>query len=158
MEKKSSIEILTQLQILIKDLNSEVKRIGKNIAEKIEPIKKYIEGNGEYDKLIKYGIEGYRNSIIKSIETKEVFNPQSWLFNAIKDNQSLRFPHRKILEYLSQKYDYNSKSFKEINYNKIVKECRIGKNKAKEYIKLLIDKGFIKERFDGYRVWYKINY
>ena len=54
--------------------------------------------------------------------------------------------HRKILDHLSQQYDLDSKSFKEVNYNKIIKECRIGNNKAKEYLNYLTEKGLIKRK------------
>lgn len=67
-----------------------------------------------------------------------------------------RFPHRKILEYLAQQYDYGEKAYVEVNMSRIVKECRLGKNRAKEYLDCLESKGLLVKREDGYRVWYRI--
>ncbi|GAG05028.1 unnamed protein product, partial [marine sediment metagenome] len=64
---------------------------------------------------------------------------------------------KEYLQYLSRQYDLENKSIKEANYNKIVKDCIIGRNKVKEYLKFLTDKGLIKERFDVYRVWYSLD-
>ena len=43
------------------------------------------------------------------------------LLKAIRDNPGLRFPHRKILEYLAQQYDYERKDFREIYHSTIVR-------------------------------------
>jgi predicted transcriptional regulator len=60
------------------------------------------------------------------------------------------YPHKKILDFLIEQYDYEKDNFKKVHFSKIVKECRIGKNKAKEYFDFLIKKGLIDTRTDGY--------
>jgi len=46
--------------------------------------------------------------------------------------------------------------FREAHFSKIVKECRLGKNKAREYLDFLVERGYINRRPDGYRVWYGV--
>ncbi|CAB1062171.1 hypothetical protein D1BOALGB6SA_6947 [Olavius sp. associated proteobacterium Delta 1] len=59
----------------------------------------------------------------------------------------------KILNHLAAQYDFNKGIFMEVDFSKLVKECRIGKNKAKDYLDLLVKKGRIESRSDGYRVY-----
>lgn len=157
MEKKNNSVKNKEIKILLEDIFEIFQKVETKVTNNLENIIKLLEVKNELDFVIKYGIEGFRKKVIESYNTKNIFNPHEWLFKITQKEPLLRFPHRKILEYLSSQYDYEQKRFKEVNYNKIVKECRIGKNKAKEYLKLLSDKGFIKERFDGYRVWYRVN-
>ena len=81
---------------------------------------------------------------------------QAWLIQVIQKNPALRFPHRKILDFLSRQYDYEKKEFQEVNQSTLVRECRLGKNMAKEYLRDLEVKGLVKRRSDGYRVWCRI--
>ena len=77
--------------------------------------------------MAQFGHNYFTADYIKCNRINEVLNPQTLLFNIIKDNPSLRFPHRKILEYLTQQYDLDSKNFKEANYNKIVKSAELAR-------------------------------
>jgi len=74
----------------------------------------------------------------------------------IRQDKSLRYPHRKILDFLIEQYDYQKGKFREIHFSRIVKECRLGKNKAKEYLDYLAEKGLIDSRSDGYRKFYGV--
>ena len=143
--------------------NSQIQKLFEDILvgiqyvmEEIKPIKKQLEMNSEYDFIIKYGLEGFREKIIKSNKENLTFNPQTYIMQLIQKEPLLRFPHRKILEFLARQYDYEKKAFKEANFSTIVKECKIGKNKAGEYLKLLGEKNLIRRRDDGYRVWYRL--
>jgi len=53
--------------------------------------------------------------------------------------------------------DYDKQKFKEANFSIIVKKCRLGKNRAKGFLKLLLAKEFVKKRADGYMIWHRIN-
>jgi hypothetical protein len=69
----------------------------------------------------------------------------------IIDDKELRHPHIKILNYLSDQFDMQTGKFEEVNFSKIVKECRVGNNKAKGYLDLLVEKGLIKSMSEGHR-------
>ena len=77
-------------------------------------------------------------------------------YQGFQKNQGLGFPHRKILEYLAQQYDYRKKQYQEVHHSTIVRKCKLGKNYAKKYFNDLEAKGLIARRDDGYRVWYRI--
>lgn len=156
MESEDYAEANSDIQSLFKDILLGIERIERVVTEKIEPVRKQLEQRAEYDLVVKYGLEGFKDKIIKSCNEKTAFDPQAWVIKTIQKDSSLRFPHRKILEYLSRQYDYEKKAFKEANHSAIVKECRIGKNKASKYLKHLEGMGCIEKRHDGYRVWYRI--
>jgi len=78
------------------------------------------------------------------------------ILELIRTDPDLRYPHQKIIHYLLNQYDYEIKQFRKVYFSKIVKETRIGKNKAKEYFSLLIEKGLIERSTDGYKVFYQI--
>ena len=46
--------------------------------------------------------------------------------------------------------------FTEIHFSRLVREARIGENMAKSYLDLLLRKGYIEIRDDGYRKFYRI--
>ena len=156
MEAKSYDTANIHVQRLFKDILAGIQRIEETVSERIEPIKKQLDKNSEYEYVIKYGLEGFRNKILNSQKEKQAFNPQTWEAQLVQKEPSLKFPHRKILEYLSRQYDYENNKFKEVNFSSIVRECKVGKNRALQYLRFLERKGMIKQRNDGYRVWYKI--
>ena len=138
-------------------LESLFGRIDKTVSEKLEPIRKLLEERREYDFVVKHGLEGFRNKILKAHNEKLEFHPQAWLLLVLQKNPELRFPHRKILDFLSRQYDYEKKEFQEVNLSAIVRQCRLGKNKAAEYLRDLEEKELLRRREDGYRVWYKVS-
>lgn len=95
------------------------------------------------------GIHGYRDRIISDYKAR--------CPNPLPFDKTLGHPHKKILEYLSDKFDHPSGKFNEVNFSKIVKECRLGKNMAKGYLDTLVEKGYLCRRDDGYRVWYCVD-
>ena len=114
-----------------------------------------IEKNIELDYSIKYGLERFKKKLFKTI--KQTINPQACLHQVVQKNPELRFPHRKILDFLSKQYDFEKREFREVNLSTIVRECKLGKNIAGEYLKDLEGKGLVKRRSDGYRVWFRID-
>lgn len=138
-----------------------------NISDRIDSIESIIQNNSqliekslnilnEYNFLFSHGINGYREELLKKYNLKEGFNKKEKIYSQIRNDNSLRYPHKKIMEFLIEQYDYGKDRFKEVHFSKIVKECRIGKNKAKEYLDFLIKKGFIESSTDGYRRFYWI--
>ena len=78
------------------------------------------------------------------------------LLARISVDPDLRFPHRKLLDFLVGEYDYNKDQFEEVNFSRLVKECKVGKNKAQGYLSVLEQKGFVVRRDDGYRIFFRI--
>lgn len=74
----------------------------------------------------------------------------------IRADKTLRFPHRKILDFLLGEYDSAKDEFNEIHFSRLVKASRVGKNMAKGYLAVLESKGYIDRRTDGYRVFYAL--
>lgn len=145
-----------QARSKIEEMLERVKKIEENLSESIEPIRRHLEERYECNYVVRYGLEGFRERVVRLYSEKRAFNPQAWLFQVIQKNPELRFPHRKILEYLSRQYDYEKKEFREVNLSAIVRQCRLGKNRVHEYLRDLEGKGLLQRREDGYRVWYKI--
>jgi len=58
---------------------------------------------------------------------------------------------------LQDLYKPQHQKYGESYFNEIVKNCKLGKNKAGKYLKLLEEKGLVHKRTDGYRVWYAIS-
>ncbi len=87
----------------------------------------------------------------KNLQSKNIILEQ------IYSDPDIRYPHQKIIQYLLNQYDYETKQYKKVYFSKLVKETRIGKNKANEYFSLLMDKGLLQRSTDGYKVFYEIN-
>jgi len=79
----------------------------------------------------------------------------AWLARIHADTQ-LRFPHRKILEFLLRQYDFRARAFSKVHFSRLAREARVGKSRAKAYLSLLIAKGYVEEESDGYRVYYRL--
>lgn len=103
-----------------------------------------------------HGIEGLKVRPDQEKRTTAADEFRAALYEKIRNDLELRHPHMKIIHYLAGQYNYQEGSFLEVHYSRLVKECRIGKNKASEYLGLLIDKGLIETRSDGYRRFYMI--
>lgn len=72
-------------------------------------------------------------------------------------DRELRFPHRKILEQLLRHFDFKHAQFREVQFSRLVKEARISKSGAKDYLSLLKAKNYVRSRNDGYRLFFRIN-
>lgn len=146
IESKNHVATSVQVKTLFEDILAGIKRIEETVSKR-----------NDYDIVIKHGLEGFKSRILESEKKRKTFDPQSFIIGVIQKHPQLRFPHRKILEYLARQYDYEKKHFKEVMFSTIVKECRLGKNKAGEYLKDLDKNGLVKKRSDGYRVWFYLN-
>lgn len=149
-------KMTTQPQQLTQDTTLRLKRIEDAILVLSDQFAKHLEDKKEQEYLLNYGLVGFREKIVQSFKEQKAYNPLNLLLQVIRKNPDLRFPHRKILEYLAQQYDYREKQYHEVNHSTIVRECKLGKNLAKKYFNDLEAKGLIARREDGYRVWYRI--
>jgi len=137
-------------------LFDKISSIENIIQENAELLKKSIRKGEEGHFFINHGIEGYKEKILNELKVSEKSNIKEKLLSTFCNDTTLRYPHRKILDFLIEQYDYQKGKFREIHFSRIVKECRLGKNKAKEYLEFLLKKGLIEYRTDGYRKFYKI--
>lgn len=103
-----------------------------------------------------HGLEGLKAEFIQDQKTRDAAGIKKILFERIREDKELRHPRVKILNHLAAQYDFNKDLFMEVNFSRLVKDCMIGKNKAKEYFDLLIKKDLIESRTDGYRVYYRM--
>ncbi|MDA2933576.1 hypothetical protein MYX82_04465 [Acidobacteria bacterium AH-259-D05] len=98
-------------------------------------------------------LRSYKDNLLKETQIKGLLNKYS---ERIRCDKDLRFPHRKILDFLLTQYDFSKNEFKEVHFSRLVREARLGKNKAKSYLSLLEQKGYVKQRNDGYRKLFSI--
>lgn len=79
------------------------------------------------------------------------------LFARTISDSNLRWPHRKILDVLLAHFDHTTGEFKDIHFSRLVREARIGKQPAKDYLQLLEARGHIQRRAVRNRILYRIN-
>ena len=140
----------------VADIQDIFFNIDKKLAELMDVQRQSLEILNAQDQLTKFGLDGFRERIIKEHQEKDSAGFKEYLSEIIMNDKELRHPHIKILNYLADQYDFKTGEFLHVHFSKIVSECRIGKNKAKGYLDLLIEKGLIESRTDGYRVFYRI--
>jgi len=139
-------EVLTHLCHKINVIEAMMHENTKKLTESLDISR-------EHQFLITNGINGYKKRIIGDFKS----SPQERLYSKIRTDRTLRHPHRKILDFLIDRYDPVQGVFQEVHFSRIVRECRLGKNKAREYLDYLIARDFLQKRSDGYRVWYVIS-
>lgn len=138
----------------LSNLYSKIESIKVILIKNAEMLKESLSIGREHYFLINNGIEGYKRKISNGFNAKEKTLIKEKLFEMIRKDNTLRHPHRKIMNFLIEQYDYGQGKFREVHFSRIVKECRLGKNKAKEYLDLLVEKGVLETRSDGYRRFY----
>jgi len=135
----------------LNDLRNKINVIENILTETNEMLKEqhFITCNG---------INWLKSKIFKEYNIDEASRIKNQVLTKINADTELRYPHRKILAFLLNQFDFQNCKFKEVHFSKIVKECRLGKNKSKGYLEFLVGKGYLKQRSDGYRVWFMIIY
>ncbi|MFX1453071.1 MAG: hypothetical protein ACFFCM_19710 [Promethearchaeota archaeon] len=140
----------------LSNLYSKIESIKAILIKNAEMLKESLSIGREHQFLINHGIEGYKRKISNGFNSKERTLIKEKIFELIRKDNTLRHPHRKIMNFLIEQYDYGQDKFGEVHFSRIVKECRLGKNKAREYFEFLGEKGFLDTRTDGYRRFYRI--
>jgi len=100
-----------------------------------------------------------RSDIAEKLESESktsIDDAQEKLYEKTRNDQDIRHPHRKIMEYLIGEYDYEMQEFKSVHFSKLVKETKIGKNMANSYLQDLKDKKYIECWTDGYRTFFRV--
>lgn len=149
------------IKIKTKDLNNEILqrviRIENDLEQGLKNIEEKLNKGEESFLFFNDSLKAYKERIYKeSSILKENMLIQE-LNEKFRKDKELRFPHRKILEFLLEQYDFIKCSFKEVQYSRLIKKCHIGTNKAKSYFDLLEQKEYIKIRKDGYRIFFRLS-
>ncbi len=150
------IKIEQKLIATLKNIISKIENIEELESEEIKILKDLSKNNEHKEYLISHGIEGFEKFITENLEKTIKSDTTGRLYAFFIKDKSLGHPHHKILSFLLEQYDYEKNVFESIHFSKLVKECKIGKNKAKEYLDVLVEKGYVQSHDDGYRVWYSI--
>ena len=138
------------------DIQDIFFNIDRKLSELMEVQRQSLEMLNAQEQLTKFGLDGFIKKVLKEHQKKDAAGFKEYLSEIILNDKELRHPHIKILNYLADQYDMQAGNFMDVHFSKIVGECRVGKNKAKGYLDLLVAKGLIESRSDGYRVFYRI--
>jgi len=130
--------------------------IEQNLSQRLSAIEKELNLSHDAFLIIKDGLQSYKERCLKDLQSSTTAASLNRLYEKIRNDKDLRFPHRKILEFLLGQYDFEKKEWREVNFSRIVREARIGKNKAKSYLTLLETKGYVEKREDGYKKWWRV--
>ncbi len=126
------------------------------LTEHLRRLENRLKGGEDAFLLIRDGLQSYKERCLKEIvNTGGDATIQKWREKARIDGD-LKWPHRKILDFMIGQYDYQKKQFKEKAFNEIVSGSKIGKNMAKEYLDFLSQKGYLQKRETDYRHFYYI--
>jgi len=127
-------------------LHQRIIRLERNLNDKLKGLEVF---NKALEIHLKQHQENDQNSKLQNIQDK-------W-HQKVRSDSELRYPHKKIMEKLIGNFDYSTREFKERTFSQLVKDARLGKNKASSYLADLENKGLIQQRSDGYRKLIKIN-
>lgn len=142
---------------LLSDLHGKISKIETKLQEQNNLLQQIIDNSLQNQYLINHGILGFKEMVLDKFEKQSKENKINRLYSIFMHDKDLTHPHKKILSYLLEQFNLGKNCFDSINFSKIVRNCKLGKNKAKEYLDLLTKKGFIEKQNDGYRVWYCIS-
>lgn len=120
------------------------------VSEQLTRIEEKLAAGGELFSFFSAALKAYRQNQLEIERT-----PHMALARFAGDAE-LRFPHRKLLEALINLWDFEKATFGEIAYSKLVRKARVGKQAAREYLSLLLQKQYVEKRSDGYRIWYRL--
>ncbi len=137
---------------LTREILHRVQEIG-SLKRHLERIENQLASGQPVFQLLSEGLNNYRDRFVTEGSTAMLLASVS---ERVRTDRELHYPHRKILDFLIGQYDPEERSFRESHFSKLVKEARIGKNMAKQYLSLLERKGYIEQRTDGYRKYFKI--
>ncbi len=131
----------------------KLSRIERALSVGMEQVEAQLETRQAVLSVLREGLRAYKG-LREPRASRRKFREQ--FSEVIRSDKELGFPHRKILDCLLGKYDPAKDDFTEIHFSRLVREARIGKNMAKSYLDLLLRKGYIEIRDDGYRKFYRI--
>jgi hypothetical protein len=145
-----------QQVVVIITFEKTVLKTMENMMHRLKSIEEKLHWGEDTFHFFRDGLGAYRERFLKDTPVSQINSPISNLHNKLLHDKELRFPHRKIIEFLLQQYDFKTNNFEEVCFSDLVKGARIGKNMTNDYLALLEYKGYIQKRSDGYRKFFKI--
>ena len=136
------------------ELVKHLDHIEGTLSNGLEQLNETLSTVTETIQFVDDALRAYRKRFLK--QSMNVNHKLTKWYQRMADDTELRFPHRKIIEYLLTLYDDGKEEFKEAFFSRIVRHCKLGKNMAKDYLILLEKRRYIVSRDDGYRVHYRI--
>ncbi len=124
-----------------------------NIRSGLDRIEGQIAAGSTLFEVFNGGLEAYRRKDVAHF--RHATAQQMWHIRSQAD-PDLLFPHRKILECLLRQYDDMTDQFGELHFSALVRQARVSKSRAARYLAALEEKGYVRRRDDGYRVFYRI--
>ena len=134
----------------------KINKIEETLNQRFNQIEERLSLGQDTFLLIRDGLQAYKDRWAQDFQGAATNLSMHKLYEKIRNDKDLRFPHRKILDCLLGQFDFSTKDFKELNFSRLVKEARVGKNMAGSYLRLLEEKGYISVRDDGYRKWVRV--
>lgn len=138
------------------ELLERVSSLRKAMDERLGRIEAAIEAGIEPARVLSDGLRAYRERVLKQEFGGRRITAEDRLRQSVRQDSSLSFPHRKILDCLMEKFDPSTSQFQEVHFSKLVREARVGKSRARVYLNLLEEKGYVEKRGDGYRLFYRL--
>ncbi len=124
------------------------------IAAGLRDIKSCIGKGEEVTAFFTDALNHYRDKLLGEARAANVVL-NHWRARVMNDME-LRPGHRRVMEFLLGLYDPVSSDFREIHFSELVKKARVSKRSAKEYMALLVAKGYVAKRSDGYRHYFRV--
>lgn len=149
----------------LSQIGTTVKRSTKKILDQgmqIESINREgfrqlaqaLEQDREAVRLISDGLRAHRERHFENTPIPALSNDLLRLFWTDK---SIKWPHRRILDFLAQQWCFTKHEFKEVHQNEIVKQANISRSMIKQHLTHLLDRGLIERREGHGRIFYRIN-
>lgn len=136
------------------ELIKHLDRVEGTLAHGLDQLNATITLLREPIDFLQSALDAYRKRYLK--QALHVNKTLTKWYARLANDPDLRFPHRKIMEYLLTLHNGVTDTFEEAHFSKIVRHCKLGKNMAKGYLTLLERKRYIECRNDGYRVHYRV--
>ena len=137
------------------EIAENLEKLNCLIEEKITGLEKQLENGSATFQLFNDGLKSYKDRILKEAKgTSELSLILSGIRQKVWNDSELSYSHRRLMECLLNKFDFVTGKFQEVQFSKLVKECKIGKQTARICLELLERKGLIGIRSDGYRKYF----
>ncbi len=133
---------------------SRLADLERTLADLSGRIRTHMAAGQETFQFFHDALTAHRELVVKSLPSAH--QPIMQLLETVRQDSTLRFPHRKILECLSRQFDDAKAEFSEVSSTRLWKISGVGKGRLKGYVDHLMQRGYIIERDDGYRKHYRI--
>lgn len=138
------------------EILQKVSGIERSLRESMERIERKLSAGEEPVSFFADALQLYRQKHIKLLADDKHRTAIDRLRERFSLDAELCYPHRKILDSLLSRFDFQSGKFFEAHFSELVRQARVGKNRAQGYLALLEAKGYVERRNDGYRHFFRI--